>query len=956
MKAHSEFEYANDVQAQLEFSGWALQPSAGYTPRFGLLTADLVAFLDATQPGYLYALTAAGKAQLAADVRSAISKVGTAHALKHGLDVAGRHIRLCGFKPQSAATESSAHNDYRHNRFSVVRELVFTPGDEALRLDFALFLNGIPLFTFELKSEMSAQSWTDAVAQYRQDRKPECGVILKPLEGALAHFAVSQEAAAFTTRLAGDDTAFLPFNPTYGYEKPAHHAYPTDYLWQQVLAPDSVLDLIEYFIFQKATDRGTDVLFPRFHQWECIQSIKNAVLAEGPGHRYLQQHSAGSGKSNTIAWLASQLAYLTLPGGKRVFDKVLVVTDRLALDRQLGDVLRFMHGSALGQLVNCGHTRDLGDALRDRTPIVVTTVQKFAFIDKVFSGDRSIDPGTQARLRSLRFAILIDEAHSSQGGDYYDSMLKNLSTHLRSGRDVPNVSFFAFTATPKDDTLELFGRKNRMGDLEPFHSYSMQQAIDEDYILDVRKGYHQVETLYHVESTRPGEFIEQTKDVFRAIFNDPEIVKAKAWEVVRVFASSVAPRLEGKAQGMVVCESRLAAGRFKRTLDAILSEKGLPYKTLCAFTDEIELDGKRHDEFTINGVAHGTDLGKLFLTNPDEYKLLVVADKFQVGFDCPRLAAMFVDKSLEGISAVQTLSRLNRCFPGKVFTDLLVLDFANEEETIMRAFDRFIDRRITVPHDFLPRLAELDVALRAFGLFTASDVDAFWAAARTDAAALFAVMGPLKLKVSRLDAGEQKRLIALLSEFKELYALGSKLNPDALRYQRLAAFLSRLLTTVDKLEALRDARLPLKVVMASVVPHLPEDKPAFDTGAGAEQVVNGPADAKDKKSPAQKALDGFLQELSQKNLEGLATEISAIVNSLCTDHRLITQARSNPFEVFARQGSAPTTLDELVISRLLTGAPVGQALMDVFMGSTSRQLQARENLLKVVYERSIATH
>lgn len=953
MNAHSEFEYANNVQAQLVASGWACRTSGNYNARFGLLTADLAAFLDATQPGHYGALVGAGEDQLVADIRNAISRVGTAHALKHGVDVNGRHLRLCGFKPQSAATEASTHNDYRHNRFSFVRELVFTPEGKALRLDFALFLNGVPLFTAELKSEMTAQGLADAVLQYKTDRHPDLAVILQPVVGALAHFAASQAGIEFTTKLAGEETLFRPFNPTLGYVMPADHGSPTDYLWRQVLTPDNVLDLLEYFIFQKPTDSGIDVLFPRYHQWECVSQVKAAVLAEGPGHRYLQQHSAGSGKSNTIAWLASQLAYLTLPGGQKVFDKVLVVTDRLVLDRQLGDVLRFMHGSIIGQLVNCSHTRELGAALQDHTPILVTTVQKFAFLDQVFSGDRSVDPGTRARVRSMRFAVLIDEAHSSQGGDYFSSMLKNLSTHLRSGREVPNVSFFAFTATPKNDTLELFGRKNRMGDLVPFHTYSMRQAIDEQYILEVRKGYRQVETLYHVESTKPGEFVERTKDVFRAIFNDPEIVKAKAWEVARVFSTGVACKLGGLAQGMVVCESRLAAGRFKLALDAIFAEKGLPYKTLCAFTDEIELDGQVYDEFTINGVAQGTDLGKLFVTTPAEYKLLVVADKFQVGFDCPRLLAMFVDKPLEGIAAVQTLSRLNRWFPGKSEDDVLILDFANTEETIMGSFDQFIDRRVTAPRNFIPRLAELETSIRGYGLFTEADVDAFWAAARTDAAALYAVMGPLKLKAAELEVGVRKKLVEQLVEFKELYALGSKINPDALRYQKLAGFIGRMLTTVDKREALKIARLPLKVVMASVVPYLPEEPPAFDK-VGADQVVNGPAETQSAKSPAKKALDGLLQELSAQKLEGLSEAIHDIINKMCTDPLLTTQARSNSFEVFARDGHAPAVLNTLVVAYISRDSTIGKALVTSLLGNTSRQREVRENILKVVYTRSVA--
>lgn len=951
MHAHSENEYANNVQAQLEASGWACRPSSAYNAQLGMLADDLINFLVDTQPGH-YAALAASPTAFLAKVRQAISLEGAAKALKHGVSIDGRTIRLCGFKPQFAATAAGAHNDHRHNRFSFVRELVFTPEGKALRLDFGLFLNGIPLFTCELKSELSNQSWMDAVEQYRTDRKPEYGVILKPVEGAIAHFAVSQVAAVFTTRLAGEDTLFLPFNPTYGYAKPATHAFDTDYLWRDVLAPDNVLDLLEAFIYQKVTETGKEVLFPRFHQWECIHRIKAAVAAEGPGYRYLQQHSAGSGKSNTIAWLASQLAYMTRDGKAKVFDKVLVVTDRLVLDRQLGDVLRFMHQGLAGQLVTCEHTKDLGEALLDKTPIVVTTLQKFSFLKNVFDGSAGLSPDQLARIRGLRFAVLIDEAHSSQGGEHFEALEKSLSTHLRAGRELPNVSFFAFTATPKNATLELFGRKDDLGTLIPFHTYSMQQAIDEGYILDVRKNYHPLQTLYHVESTRPGEFIEQTRAVFRSIFNDPAIVKAKAWEVVRVFRESVAPALGGLAQGMVVCDSRRSAGRFKQMLDALLAEQGLPWQTLCAFTDEIELNGVTHDEFSINGLRKGTDLAKLFVEQPDQYKLLVVAEKFQVGFDCPRLTAMFVDKPLEGLMAVQTLSRINRWAPGKTEDDLLVLDFVNDEEVIMGAFDRFIERRETAPRNFLDRLGELEGALFDYKLFTEKDLEAFKIAARTDAAALYAVLSPMRTHVREMEPAARRKLIHQLKEFKELFALGSKLDPAARKHQLLAGFVSRLLTTVDKSSAMKSARLPLKVVMAEVVPYVSE---GAATGAeiATEAVVNGPAETKERKTPRQKALDGYLLELSAEKMGELAPLTHEVIHQMCQEPTVIHQARANAFDVFA-QGSASATLKRLVANQLSTQPSRAMALMKrIAEGASPGSVMS--NMLWVAYLRSSGT-
>jgi type I restriction enzyme R subunit len=440
--------------------------------------------LEATQPGSLPADD--DHERFASDIRDAISKVGAAHAFKHGLTVNSKHVRLSGFKPQFQATQDSLHNDYRHNRFTVIRELEFNSLRQ--RLDVGLFLNGIPLFTFELKSELSSQTVADAMEQYRRDRDPATSVLLQPVIGALAHFAVSQDDAAFTTHLQGADTAFLPFNPGYGYMRPEYHAYKTDYLWQEVLTPDKVLELLEYFIYQKVGPDGLEVLFPRFHQWDCIQKLRADVTANGTGQRYLQQHSAGSGKSNTISWLTFQLAFLMVEGQRKVFDKVIVVTDRLVLDRQLGDVLAFMQGSEVGQLVKCQKTRDLIEALQSKIPVVLTTIQKFAWLQKVLDQDPNVqvDPGVWTRIRGLRFAIVIDEAHSSQGGELFLQMLQYLTAHRKSGRVAPNVSFFAFTATPRLETLEIFGSKNRMGELEPFHSYSMRQAIDEGYILDVR--------------------------------------------------------------------------------------------------------------------------------------------------------------------------------------------------------------------------------------------------------------------------------------------------------------------------------------------------------------------------------------------------------------------------------------------------------------------------------------
>ena len=946
--AHAEVYYGNDVEAQLHAGGWHLSTSADYSIPTGLVLKDLFAFLEATQPGHYYALAERGADQLAGDLKAAIAAVGTAAALKHGIDVSGRHLRLCGFKPQFAAAASAGHSDYPHNRFTVIRELEFN--EDKLRLDFALFLNGIPFSTVELKSELSEQSATDAMEQYREDRLPEYGAILQPLTGAIAHFAVSQDLAALTTSLRGADTEFYWFNPGYDYVKPVGHSYLTDYVWQQVFSPNNVLELLEYFIFQK----GGEVLFPRFHQWECVQQIKQDVLSRGVGHRYLQQHSAGSGKSNTISWLAYQLAYLTSEGTTPVFDKVLVVTDRIALDRQLGGVLSFMQGTTLNQMANCLKTKDLLRELTGHTRIVVTTIQKFRWLNEILTGkDGSLDATALAKIRKLRFAVLIDEAHSSQGGDYFGKMVSHLTTHTRAGRQTPNLSFFAFTATPREETLGLFGQKNTLGDLVPFHAYSMQQAIDEGYILDVRKGYHAVAIGYVVESTKTGQLVKTPKDVFRHIFEDPAVVKAKAREALRVFSTGIAPLLGGLAQGMVVCNSRKAAVLFKLALDELITEQELAFATLCAFTDEIKLAGRTYDEFNINGLPKETDLGALFKDCPAKYKLLVVADKFQVGFDCPRLTALFVDKGLEDLTAVQTLSRLNRSFPHKDST--LVMDFVNKESTVMRAFDKFIEPLATVPRDVLPRLAELTAIFEAKGLWSPAELEEHWRMYRSSPDKLYGLMAPIKGRFTALAKNEREATLPQLAEFKDLYAFGAKICPDVLDYQKVAALVATLIRYVDKKEAKKSACLPLKVVAATVLTKVDaagtdDEGPVIDVPAP----DNGDSKA-EPKEPAAKELSALLLDLSRRSLAELADPIHAIIEGLVFDARVSRQAKGNPFDTFSSEGITQRLLDDLATQQvLLIPTEHSDKLRKALLERTQEARDTRNNLLRVVFLRIVS--
>lgn len=947
--AHAEIYYGNDVEKQLHAVGWSARPTTDYCIKSGLLVADLLAFIEATQPGHLHTLESQGRNQFVADIRNAISSVGTAAAFKHGIQIGGKRLRLCGFKPQFAATGASGFSDYSHNRFSVIREHVFN--EEGLRLDFSLFLNGVPFATVELKSELSDQSADDAMEQYRTDRLPEYGVILRPREGAIAHFAVSQDYAAMTTRLQGSDTEFLWFNPNADYVKPHTHAYQTDYLWQSVFTPDSVLKLIEFFIFQK----GSDVLFPRFHQWECVQNLTAAVLSEGVGNRYLQQHSAGSGKSNTISWLAYQLAYLTRSGTDTVFDKVLVVTDRLVLDKQLGGVLSFMQGGTIGQMTTCNDTKDLARALTGSNRIIVTTIQKFPWLKRVLVDGEGTDATTLAKVRKLKFAVIIDEAHSSQGGEFFGQMLNKLTFHTRSGRNTPNISFFAFTATPRDETMEIFGQKNLLGDLVPFHSYSMQQAIDEGYILDVRKGYHAVDVLYVVESTTNGPVeVKKPREIFRHIFEDEAVIKAKAREVLRVFSSGIAPLLEGEAQGMVVCNSRKAAGMFKLVLDELIKEQGLGFEALCAFTDRITIDDKAYDEFSINGLHRrfrsdkDAKIDDLFKNNSRKYKLLVVADKFQVGFDCPRLTALFVDKGLEGLAAVQTLSRLNRAFPHKDST--LVLDFVNDRETIQKAFDRYISPLETQPKDVLPELHKLRTQLEGFQLWKPDEVEQHWALFRKDPSGLYATVAPMKLRFNALNDERQKEVLRVFTEFRELYAFGSKICPEALDHQKIAMLVMTLTRYLDKREAKKTVRLPLKVVTATVV-SIDSIEPPIGPDPGP---VTVPSETR-KPSVVETELSHLLRDLSRKSLSALADPIQSIIDDLSVQPTVILEAQNNVFDTFAKEGVTGKLLSRAVTSHIMCHTSTNEeaeTLLKALVEDTPEARDTRKNLLRVVYLRA----
>ena len=961
----SERAYAQGILTRLQSSGWSAKKSSQYDRRTGLLAEDLIGYVMDTQPHLLAGMgTVTENTAFLNEFRNALHQYGTAHILKHGFAINGKHVRPVGFRPQYRATAGSAHNFHPHNRFSVIQELVY--GEGGGRLDFACFLNGIHLFTFEVKSELSRQTMQDAVTQYRLDRNPKDDWILMPIVGAIAHFAVSQGDVHFTTRLEGAETKFLPFNK--GEEEPN-----TDDLWERVLVPDNVLTLIEYFVFQKGEERAGDdqraVLFPRYHQWEAVMQILSDICTHGVGQRYLSMHSAGSGKSNTIAWLASILAYLTPEtlvrdfvkaqsfdaqqegSARKIFDKVIIVTDRLVLDRQLGDVLRFMHASTQNQIITCGDTGDLDSALEGHAPIIVTTIQKFPHLQKRLAEEGAGCGRRGKRLHDMNFAVLIDEAHQSQGKSLYNDMVASLTNDLNSGRDIRNLSFFAFTATPSTETLELFGKKNLVGDYEPFHVYSMTQAIEEGFILDVRKGYLRYRTKVHAEALEAGVLVKGADGglIHSAIHEDPTVIRTKAAFIVRNFTEKIAHRLEGTAQAMVVCESRKSAAQFKQAIDAAIEEAGLMFESLCAFTGNLEIDGAIVDECSINGLPKNTDLAKTFIEHPARYKFLIVADKYQVGFDCPRLVAMYLDKKVSGIATVQTLSRLNRVFPGKEST--LVVDFVNDEAEVMAAFDPYLAPLTVISGDVMGRLNTLAKFILQHTAFPGARIPELRGAAQDDRA-LYAFMRDCANPINALDEEVRATLLRDLNEFHALYLYAENLHGEATQYRLMAQFIGVLLRYVDKRSAARHAGLPIKVVLSE----LEEVKKTEGQEEGDEHEpsmdrvpIEGGLHSSRQAYPHE--LEGILQSISSESFPEASSIIGELIRILCADAVVIMEARNNPFEVFVREGSAMTRLNAIAFEMVVSDSANVEFVMDNLVGRGGKAADVQLNVMKVVFRR-----
>jgi len=784
----TETAFETYVEQMLLTTGWKIGTNAEWNKEQALFSARVFAFIQKTQSklwAEMKGLHGGGlETLLLNSLVKELDAKGSLHVLRHGFKFYGKTFHLGYFKPAHGANPEVLEL-FAQNLLTVTRQVPCHPGDNRT-LDMVLAVNGLPVATIELKNPGTGQNWRHAVRQYQNDRDPRAP-LFDFKKRALVHFAADTDQVHMTTRLAGEKTFFLPFNRgshpgqiICGAGNPQHKSgYRTGYFWEEVLQFDSFLDIFGHFMFVEKKEEKVDdgrgghrwvpketMIFPRYHQLDAVRKLVAATRDEGQGRNYLIQHSAGSGKTNSISWLSHRLASLHNAADTKTFDCVVVITDRQVLDRQLQDAIyQIEHAQGVVKAID-QDSKQLAAALIDGTKIVITTLQKFPFVLRGLlhaAGAESQEQATdeekkrakawEAEIAKRRYAIIVDEAHSSQSGETARELkaILGASSPASNGEDEPdwedrlnqvmqsrgrqpNLSFFAFTATPKGKTLELFGRIGASGTPEAFHLYSMRQAIEEGFILDVVKNYTTYATYYRLVKAVEDDPNLPKKKAARSLAKfmslHPYNIEQKTEVMLEHFRQKVQTHLGGRAKAMVVTSSRLHAVRYMKAFEHYIAENGYTdIRPLVAFSGTVK-DPDTGIEYTEPGMnadcVNGKPISEKQLperfASPD-YKVLLVANKYQTGFDQPLLQAMYVDKRLDGVQAVQTLSRLNRKIPGK--DTPFVLDFVNEAEDIYKAFKPYYDATSLQEGSEPHQLETLKYELDAVQVYFWSEVEAF---------------------------------------------------------------------------------------------------------------------------------------------------------------------------------------------------------------------------------------
>ncbi|MBN1459783.1 MAG: type I restriction endonuclease subunit R [Armatimonadetes bacterium] len=952
--------------------------------------ATFVAFVRETQPAeweYLESLQKDGAADtLLSDLCRALDSEheGCLSVLRHGFKCFGKLFRAAYFAPASGMNPETQHL-YAANRLTITRQLRYSARHENT-IDVVLGLNGIPIATAELKNPMTGQTWRDAVRQYKQDRDPT-DLLLQFKKRALVHFAVDPDEVYMATRLAGSKTRFLPFNRgcAGGAGNPENpDGWKTAYLWEEVLERDSLLDILARFVHLQVEEKRLGskkikretMIFPRYHQLDCVRKLVGDARERGTGTNYLVQHSAGSGKSNSIAWLAHRLSSLHNTNDQKVFDSIVVVTDRVVLDQQLQNTIyQFEHKQGVVEKID-RDSDQLAEALRTGIPIVVTTLQKFPFVTEKIGN-----------LPHRRYAVVIDEAHSSQGGEtatelkgvlagaaireeaHLEAEAKGLPDHeeeilrtmAKRGRQ-PNISFFAFTATPKYKTLEVFGQPGSDGKPEPFHLYTMRQAIDEGFILDVLRHYTTYRTYYRlIKSIEDDPKLDKRKAaraLARFMSLHPHNIAQKTEVMVEHFRRFTMHKIGGRAKAMVVTSSRLHAVRYKQSFDDYIAKNGYTgIKTLVAFSGTVidpDAAGVEYTEVGMNQGIREKQLPEKFGT--DEYQVLLVAEKYQTGFDQPLLHTMYVDKRLAGIQAVQTLSRLNRTHAGK--EDTFVLDFVNQPDEILAAFQPYYEQTLVGEQAEPRQLYELQAKLDAQQVYHKAEVEEFCKVfykprqrqTAADHARMNACIDPAVRRYRELDEDDRSEFRKALVAYRNLYAFLSQIIPfQDTDLEKLYSYVRFLLTKLPRGDDGPAYNLDDDVALKYYrLQKISEGAIVMESGAGYE--VSGPTSvgtgvAHGEEIELSRLIDILNERFGTEFKPGDQLFFDSIREDAMADSSLRQAALANTMENFGYVFRK--ALEDLFIDRM----DQNEDITAKFMNEDGFREAVSQHLLREVYER-----
>ncbi len=825
----TEERFEHHIESHLKSIGYSAIHFSQYDRNRCLIREQLIGFIQFTQHDKwsrlteIYGIDTENK--LLSRISSEIAKRGIIGVLRNQVVDRGVYLDLCYFQPKSDLNPEH-HRLYQSNRFAVIRQLRYSTKNEK-SIDMVLFLNGLPIVTMELKNQLTGQNFRHSENQYKNNRDPTKEALLK-FKRCLVHFCVDNDSVSMTTRLAGAQTIFLPYNRDIE-NPPVEQGYRTAYLWNDILTPASILDTVENFVHvskekefifnektEKIESRTKEVLiFPRYHQRDLIMKFRKSLKMDGVGTNYLVQHTTGSGKSYSIGWLAHTLTSLYQKSGdtERMFNTIVVVTDRTVLDDQLRNTIRALEKTAgVVSGVEQG-SQQLKDFLEQGKDIIVTTIQKFPFI----SADI-------AALDHRTFGVIIDEVHSSQSGELSKELKKSLSKtdevdeeefdyedwlrqEFQSRGKQEHISFFGFTGTPKEKTLELFGTKTTEGQFVPFHIYSMDQSIHERFTLNVLRNYTTYKRYFKIHQTnkvdREVPTAKGKRELMKYVDAHAMTIKYKVEIILDHWIHRGSKEIQRRSRGMIVTQSRKHCVLYFKEINRQLTDRGLGYRALVGFSNEVSFDGEKYTETGLNRtVGHVGDI-PLGLKNP-KFRLLVVANKFQTGFDEPLVQSMYVDKKLGGVQCVQTLSRLNRTTPGK--TETFVLDFVNEPEEIQKSFQRFYQSTILEEETDPNRLYDLRRQINDYHLFTDEDVNQFCMVffdVRRDEGALHPILDAVVDQFNSIEDVEvREEFRSQIQAYIRMYGyLSQIINFEDIALEKLFIFLKYLNRKLPKRES-----------------------------------------------------------------------------------------------------------------------------------------------------------